>query len=201
MLAKVIKFVRQHLAAVAGIAAIVVTLLLMLLPGQFADLKVTTEVSCRKLNGYQFLFNFKRVNGEVLHPGYYYGNPVLPDETKALPAAIAIIVLFVITIVSLVLYKKSSALFALGGVAEIISSIFFFAMEANVNKFYLPLTETSVTGKTTFIPVIRWTSYLAGALLLIAGAYALYKAILVMKDEIKHPQAKAGGPTYNYLKK
>lgn len=199
MLAKVIKFVRQHLAAVVGIAAIVVTLLLMLLPGQFANLK-TGNVTFNKLNGYEFLFNFKHVNGKVIHPGYYTLNGALPDETKALPAAIAIIVLFVITIVSLVLYKKSSALFALGGLTEIISAIFFFAMEANVNKFYDRPFDI-VNGKVDNFPVIGWVSYLSAVLLLLAGAYALYKAILVMKDEIKHPQAKAGGPTYNYLKK
>ena len=122
------------------------------------------------------------------------------DEVYALPAAIAIIVLFVISIVSLVLYKKSSALFLLGGVTEVASSVFFFAMEANVNKFYSTVTDT-YHGKITFVPVINWVSYVAGALLLLAGAYAIYKAILMMRDEIKHPQSQAGGPTYSYLKK
>ena len=200
MLAKVIKFVRQHLAAVVGIAAIVLTLLLMLLPGQFADLK-TVSIAYNKLNGYEFLFNFKRIEGEVVHPGYYCINNALPDKAKALPAAIAIIVLFVVAIASLVLYKKSSALFLLGGVAEVVSSIFFFAMEASVNKFYDSKVSTTIYGEAKFEPVILWVSYLAGALLLLAGAYVIYKAILVMKDEVKHPQAQAGGPTYNYLKK
>ena len=195
MLQKMIKFVKENLVAVIGIAAIALSLLLMLLPGQFADLLPSKNGDAQfYLNGYEFFFNTKTVNGTTYNPG-------VPGKDFVLPAGIIIFVLMTLTIVSFVFYKKSSALLLLAGLLEVVTSVFFFAMEANAKKYYQIFWSTTEQGKTVYQGSIQWVSYVCGALLVLAGAFAIYKAIMIMRDEIKHPQVQSKTPTYNYLKK
>ncbi len=195
MLQKLTKFVKENIAAVVGIAAIVLSLLLMLLPGQFADLRTST-IDRNKLNGYEFLFNTFYRDGKWFH---YENRAFIEGAGKVLPAAIAIIVLFVLSIVCFCFYKKSSAILMLGGLLTVVSSIFFFAMESNAAKKYGLVYANTVNGKAHYLGVVSWASYVIGAILLIAGAFAIYKSILMLKEEIKHPQQPKKND-YSYLK-
>lgn len=194
MLSKLIKFVKANVVAVVGIAAIVVSLLLCLLPGQFVDLKTPFNHAYNKMSGYEFFFNTVIRDGETVHP-------FINHEAIALPAAIAIFVLALLTIVALVFYKKSSILPLLAGMMLIAIAVLFFAMEASVQNIYHIKWTDTYQGKEQVISTVKWVAYFNGTIITLAGAYIIYKGVLAMKDEIKHPQQETKGNYYSYLKK
>lgn len=201
MLQKLIKFVKENLVAVVGIGAIVLSLLLMLLPGQFAHLypvgDTTNEIF--HLNGYEFFFNTKVVGETTYHPGFLHNQSNLADEAIALPAGIAIFVLMVLAVACLVLNKKSSILLAAATLLLVATSILFFAMEASVQDIYGISWSSEIFGKEKAYGVIQWVSYFDGALLILAAGFVGYKTVLAFKDEIKHPQQPKKND-YSYLK-
>ena len=174
------KFLKQYRVAVLSIGAIVLSLLLLLIPG-FAHFEKIGDDYQYLANGYQFFFNLKAHNGEVASK---FG-------TGNVKAGIAIIVLSGLALIMFCLTKFSSFFVLMGGLMNLTNSILFFSMEASANKVYPPHDDWTTCG---------WVTYFIGALLVIAAGYALYKAVLMMRDEIKHP-AQPKGPSYNYLKK
>lgn len=194
MLSKLIKFVKANVVAVVGITAIVVSLLLCLLPGQFVDLKTPYNPSYNKMNGYQFFFNTVIRDGETVHP-------FINHEAIALPAGIAIFVLALLAIAALVFNKKSSILPLLAGMMLVAIAVLFIAMEASVQNIYNIKWTNGYQGKEQIISTVKWVAYLNGAITLLAGAYVIYKGVLAMKDEIKHPQQETKSNYYSYLKK
>ena len=171
------KFLKENKVAVLSIGAIVLMMLLLLIPG-FARFDANSEI---KANGYQFFFNLMKKPGANENP---YG-------TGTVGAGIAVFVLAGLTIGMFCIAKLSSFFVLLGGLLNLANSIIFFSMEAGARKVYVLTDAGNICG---------WVTYVIAVILLAAAAYAIYKAVLMMKDEIKHP-SQPKGPSYNYLKK
>lgn len=175
-----IKFVKNNKVAVISIGAIVISLLLLLVPG-FAHYTPFKDGYEAYANGYQFIFNTVTHEGAIASA---YGSGIVG-------AGVAIIVLSALAITSFCFTKKSSFFVLLGGLISLTNSILFFSMEASAGKVYKVYDKGTICG---------WVTYVIGALLIIAAAYAIFTSIKMMRDEIKHPQTSKG-TTYNYLKK
>lgn len=176
------KFIKENKIIVFALFVIVLSLGLLAVPG-FTRSHLVGDEPKYLLSGYQTFFNTKYTAASVL-------------ETKVLTgtvaAGIAAIVMLGVTFIGMLFSKKSSFVMALCGLSLLAIAILFFTMEASVTKVIrIPFEGKSNCG---------WVTYVLGALNLIASGLVIYKTVLVMKDEIKHP-AKPKGPTYNYLKK
>ncbi len=174
------KFLKANKVAVLSIGAIVLMMLLLLIPG-FARYDYMSGAFNVKANGYEFFFNLK------VHPGALE----TPYGTGIIGSGIAVFVLAAIAIAMFCLAKFSSFFVLLGGLFNLTISILFFAMESPARKTY-PFTDAG--------NVCGWVTYVIAVILLAAAAYAIYKAVIMMINEIKHPSAPKG-PSYNYLKK
>ena len=174
------KFLKANKLAVLSIGAIVLMMLLLLIPG-FAHYDYLGGKFNVLANGYEFFFNLKTHPGAIAAP-YGSGN---------VGAGIAVFVLAGLAIVMFCLAKLSSFFVLLGGLLNLATSILFFSMEAGARKVYVLTDAGNICG---------WVTYVIAVILLAAAAYAIYKAVLMMKDEIKHP-SQPKGPSYNYLKK
>lgn len=173
------KFLKENKVAVLSIGAIVLMMLLLLIPG-FARFDANSEI---KANGYEFFFNLKTKPGQLSTPLHY--------GTGIVGSGVAVFVLAGLTIGMFCIAKFSSFFVLLGGLLNLTNSILFFSMEAGARKVY-PLWDNG--------NICGWVTYIIAIILLAAAAYAIYKAIMMMRDEVKHPsQPKA--PSYNYLKK
>lgn len=174
------KFIKENKVAVISIGAIVVSLALLFVPG-FAHIYWCEDHFKYLPNGYQFLFNLmvkSEGSGNLLGSG-------------VIGAGIAIFVLMGLAIASFCLSRKSSFFVLLGGLFNFVISILFFSMEASAAKSYTPATDYATCG---------WVTYVLGAIMLLAAIYAIYVAIKMMKDEIKHP-VNQKNQSYSYLKK
>ena len=174
------KFLKANKLAVLSIGAIVLMMLLLLIPG-FARYDYMGGAFSVKANGYEFFFNLKVHSGAIASP---YG-------TGIVGSGIAVFVLAGLAIAMFCIAKISSFFVLLGGLFNLTNSILFFAMEASARKVYVLTDAGSICG---------WVTYVIAVILLAAAAYAIYKAVMMMRDEIKHPSAPKG-PSYNYLKK
>ena len=177
------KFLKENKLAVLSIGVVVLIAVLLAIPGQFAHYALKDSNSyIHNLSGYQFFFNSYRNNLDKA-----IGNSVVGS-------GIALIVLAPFAIASICLGKKSSFFVLLASLFNLTMSILFFTMENASKKAYasMPVYE----GKAA----IGWVAYVAGALLMIVALYLGYKAVMMMKDEVKHPSTPKG-PSYNYLKK
>ena len=175
------KFLKENKLAVLSIGAIVICAILLAIPGQFAHFGIKADGYQHYLSGYQFFFNsYKNTLGNAI--GSVVGS------------GIAIIVLAVVAIALICLWKKSSFFVLLASLVNLTISILFFSMEAAAGKAYpafQPFEGRSFVG---------WPTYVCGALIILVAIYLGYKAVMMMKDEIKHP-SQPKGPSYNYLKK
>ena len=176
-----LKFVKENKIIVLAMTVIVLSLILLAIPGQFAHANLIGDKYSLHFGGYEFIFNTRT---SVLDAKY---------GVSVIGAGIAIIVMMVLSLVGLVFSKKSSFVMMITGLMMLTVSILFFTMEGAAEKSYPAFVFNE--GK-----IITWVNYVAGALMIIAAALVIYKAVMVMKDEIKHP-AKPKGPSYNYLKK
>lgn len=184
-MSKIIKFVKENKIVVFALAVIILSFIFLALPGQFAhaDL-VPNKGFSTKFGGYEFIFNTKE---DVL--GNAYG--------KVVGAGVAAIVMLALSVVGLIFSNKSSFVTIVTGLMLITVSILFFTMEKSAINTY---GSIHTFWYNDMYHIINWVAYVCGGLIVIAGALVVYKSIMMMKDEIKHP-AKAKGPTYNYLKK
>ena len=187
------KFLRENKVIVLALIIVLLSFVLLVLPGQFAhygvkDLtsKVASERFKYNLNGYQWMFaTQKNVYGEQV------GKPVAQG--------IAALVMLALCVPGLLFSKKSSFVALLTTLIMITVSILFFSISAAGAKCY--------TGSLDFIPakdhtyyLILWVPYVIGGLLILAGLLMGYRTFKVMKEEAKAP-TKAKGPTYSYLHK
>lgn len=176
------KFLKENKLAVLSIGVIVLVAILLALPGQFAHYGLVGDDYTYKLSGYQFFFNtYTNVLGNQIGASVVGGG-------------IAIVVLTPFAIASIILGKKSSFFVLLASIFNLVMAILFFTMENASRSAYpsMPVYE----GKAA----MGWVTYLSGALLILVALYLGYKAVMMMKDEIKHP-TQPKGPSYNYLKK
>lgn len=182
-MSKLIKFVRDNKIVVFALAVIVLTFGLLAIPGFSRDVLVGDSFKYY-LSGYETFFNTRYTAAAVLETKVFKG---------VLGAGIAAFVMLILSFVGLLFSKKSSFVMALTGLSLVTVAFLFLTMEPSVRNIltHYPYEDNFVCGCIT---------YIIGALLLIAGGLVIYKTVLRMKDEIKHP-SKAQGPSYNYLKK
>lgn len=181
---KVISFIRENKIISLAIAIVVLSLILLAIPG-FAKFGLRGEGKyIYHSNGYRLFFGgVKSIVPEADNVGGTVG------------AGIAAFVLLIVGGVAAGFSKKSSFVMMLTSLELIATAIVFFTMKGSIEKAYaaFALVEKDL--------VIGFINYFIGAIVLIAGLLLGYKTVMVMKDEIKHPTKSSSGPTYNYLKK
>ncbi len=174
------KFIKENKLAVLSIGSIVLCAIFLALPGQFAHFGIVGDGYLHYLSGYQFFFNtYKNTLGNAI--GSVVG------------AGIAIIVLAAVAIALICLWKKSSFFVLLAAIVNLVIAILFFNMENFAAKAY-PFTPFE--GRS----FVGWPTYLCGAIIILVALYLGYKAVMMMRDEVKHPSAPKG-PKYDYLRK
>lgn len=179
---KLIKFVKENKIITFSLFVIVLAFIFLALPGQFAHYGIGIKSTyLYDISGYQFIFGTLKDSA---------GNAV----GKCVGQGIAIFVMLILTVAGLVFSKKSSFVCMLTGLSLLVISILFFTISVAGQKVYVAF---DVIGKYKY----GWVPYLLGALILVAAGLVIYKTVLMMKDEIKHPTASNKGPTYNYLHK
>lgn len=174
---KVIKFVKENKIITFALAVVVLSFIFLALPGQTAS--VYTLGKEYSLGGYQFFFGTQTTIMDV-------------KLGSAVGQGIAIFVLLILSFVGLFFSRKYSFVTMLTGLALVVIAILFFTISNAGDVAYNAGTMVDVTYK--------WVPYLLGAFLVIAGGLVVYKSVMMMKDEIKHP-SKPQGPSYSYLKK
>ena len=189
---KVIKFVKENRVIVFALCVVLLSFILLALPGQFAHYgplnlssKVASERFLYRLSGYQWIF------GTV--------------ETKlgakigsASAQGIAAFSILALCVPGLLFSKKSSFVALLTTLALITISVLFFTISAAGPKAY-PLYH--IPEKNHAYSLMLWVPYLLGSLLVIAGGLMGYRTFKVMKSEVKNPTVSSKGPSYNYLHK
>lgn len=175
------KFLKENKIAVLSIGAIVICAILLAIPGQFAHFGIVGDGYKHYLGGYQFFFNT-------------YTNQLGDKIGSVVGGGIAIIVLAAVAVALICFWKKSSFFVLLAAIVNLVISILFFNMENFAKKAY---SSFQIFEGRSFV---GWPTYVCGALIILVAIYLGYKAVMMMKDEIKHP-SKPQGPSYNYLKK
>ena len=174
------KFLKKNKLAVLSVAVFVLVAIFLAIPGQFVHFAPKGEdVFTYNLSGYQFFFNTVTKLGTTNPLGHVIG------------AGVTIIVLAVVSIALICFATKSSFFVLLASIVNLVIAILFFCMENAAKGYGFPITDKKFCG---------WPTYLCGALVILLALYLGYKAVMMMKDEIKHP-SKPQGPSYNYLKK
>ena len=172
------KFIKENKILVSALLIVILAFVLLAIPEQFAHFGPAKEGFLYNLSGYQFIF----------------GTEIGDLPNKIVPQGLAIFVMLVVTFVGLLFSKKSSFVCMLSGLSLLVISILFFTISGAGQKVYKAF---DMTNKFAY----GWVPYLLGALILVAAGLVLYRTVIVMKDEIKHPTQSAKGPTYNYLHK
>lgn len=185
---KLVKFIKENKVIVFALAIVVLSLVLLALPGQYAhygvgpirDGKATYAFY---LSGYQWMF------GTV-------ENVVGDKIGSAVPSVIAALVLLGLSFIGLLFSKKSSFVALLVSLALVVVAVLFFTTSPAGFKAY-PNFLPAEDGDFTYM---SWVPYVVASFTLIAGGLMMYRTVLVMRDEIKHP-SQPKGPTYSYLHK
>ena len=188
---KVIKFVKENRVIVFALCVVLLSFILLALPGQFAHYgplnlssKVASERFLYRLSGYQWIF------GTV--------------ETKlgakigsASAQGIAAFVLLILSLFGLLFSKKSSFVSLLTSLVLITTAILFLSISAAGVKAY---PNWHIKPEDSVYTLMRWVPYLIGSLVILAGLLMGYRTFKVMRDEVKRP-VQSKGPSYNYLHK
>ena len=185
---KVVKFLKENKIITLSLIIVILSFVLLALPGQFAHLdvgpmreKITYKYN---LNGYQWMFaTVKNVFDKPI------GSPV--------GSGIAAFVMLILVFVGLLFSKKSSFASLLVSLALITISILFFASSVATEKAYSSVYTIDPNGE---YHNMSWVPYVVGSLTIIAGGLMMYRTVLVLRDEIKRP-TQGKGPTYSYLHK
>lgn len=176
-MSKIIKFIKENKILVFALGVIVLSFVFLALPGQFVKYGLSRDKDyIFELSGYEFMFGIDLAG--------------LPKKASA--QGIAIFVMLILSIVGIAFSKKSSFVEMVTGLVLITVSILFFTISEAGAKVYTEFLK----GDYAYC----WVPYLLGGLLVVAGLLVVYKAVMTMKDEIKHPAAPKG-PSYNYLHK
>lgn len=175
------KFIKENKLAVLSVVAVVVCAILLAIPGQYAHFGIVTDTYTYKLSGYQLFFNTG-----VDKIGNALGSLV--------GGCVAILVLAALGLISIFFGKKSSFFVLLAAIFDLVVASLFFGMENFVAKSYTRFR--TFEGKF----FVSWPNYICASIFILLAIYLGYKAIMMMKDEIKHPSTPKG-PSYNYLKK
>ena len=185
---KVIKFVKENKVIVFALLVVLLSFVLLALPGQFAHYGINGYKNGRytfeyHLNGYQWMF------GTVED---VFGNKI----GSASAQGIAAFVMLVLCVPGLLFSKKSSFVALLTSLALITISVLYFTISAAGLKAYPNFVQAEDNAYTLML----WVPYVIGSLVLIAGGLMGYHTFLVMKEEVKRP-SQSKGPHYSYLKK
>lgn len=190
LLSKTIAFVRENKIITFAFAVVILSFVFLALPGQFAhygplNLSQKPYEFAYKLSGYQFIFGTVKnsFTGEKI--GHYSKEGV------------AIFVLLILTIPGLIFSKKSSFVSLVTGLVLVTVSILFFT----ISKAGLKAYPSFLQEENHLYSLILWVPYVLGGFIIIAGGLVLYRTVMVMKDEVKHPTQSTKGPSYNYLHK
>jgi len=190
LIGKCLSFIKENKIIVFALCVVLLSFVLLALPGQFAHYgvlnlrsKVASERFLYRLNGYQWMFGTQE--------------NVLGDKIgSAVPQGIVAFSFLILSVFGLLFSKKSSFVALLTSLLLITTAILYFTMAPAGLKAY----PNFLQAKDHEYYLILWVSYVIGALILIAGGLMSYRTIKVMKDEVKHP-TQSKGPTYNYLHK
>ena len=192
---KVVKFIKENKTIIFALLVVILSFVLLALPGQFAHygfdgVKNGRNIFKYNLSGYQFMFGTYKNP----HTSATIGGPVAQG--------IAIFVMLILCACGLVFAKKSSFVSLLVSLSLVVIAILFFTISVAGAKVYkggpdfLPADSTSKIKYSLY----TWVPYVLGGLIMLAGLLMCYRTFKVMKDEVKRPQ-QAKGPSYSYLHK
>ena len=190
---KVIKFIKENKVAMLALCVVLLSFVLLAIPGQFAHYgvnilssKKASERFIYHLSGYQWIFATQKT---------VYNSDVALGTASA--QGIAAFALMILCVPGLLFSKKSSFVALLTSLALITVAVLFFSISAAGPKSY---PNWHIQPSNNEYALILWVPYVIGALTIIAGALMTYKTFLTMKSEVKSP-TQSKGPTYSYLKK
>lgn len=163
---------RVFLTSIITIAVLVVSCILLIIPGQFATIKG------QGYNGYEVIFHFSNIDGI----NYLADNN---PGSRASVAGILGLVFILFALASLIPSRKSPVLPIVGGAFTLLAGAMFMSMNLTINVVY------NGRGELNFVP------YLVGALLLFFGAALIILGAFNVKEQSKVINAKK---EYSYLK-
>lgn len=175
------KFIKENKVFVIALAVIVLCGILLGLPGQSFHTVPFVDGFKEHFNCYKFMFGRCETTA-----GVAFG--------KVVPAGIACVVLVGLSIAGLFFSNKSSFIAMLTGAAMLVASILMFTFTKSGYKAYGMYLDKNFGG-------MGWAVWVSASLMLLASALVIYKAVLMLKDEMKRPAKSNNGPSYNYLKK
>ena len=176
------KFLRENKIIVISLAIVLLSFVLLLLPGQFAHYAANGKKTFfYNLNGYQWMFaTVQNTSGKIGSVSAH---------------GIAALALLGVCVPGLLFSKKSSFVSLITTLVLITAAILFFTISAAGAKAY-PTFHNYGKGDYAY----GWVPYLIGGLVVLAGLLMGYRTFKVMKDEIKRPSQQKG-PHYSYLHK
>lgn len=171
---------RVLLTSVIAISILVLSICLLLLPGQFAVAgDRANALNC--LNGFELFFNFK-INGDKNYLNENYGGRVSA-------AGIIILIITLLSIVATYFQKKSSSLTILAGALDCVIGLMYLLMNIWVK----------LCGYRYNLIYLSWVTYVNGAIILLLGAYLIYFGVRLYQEEVKGSLGQ-NAVKYNYLK-
>ena len=192
---KLLNFIKNNKAIVFAFVVVVLAFVFLALPGQFAHFGKNADSFLYKLSGYQFIFakGKNSITGKLITDTY--------KNIKVIKQGVTIIVMLGLSLVGLLFSKKSSFVALLTSIILIVVAILFFTISVAGAKVYTnPVFQPADKKIGEKYSLYLWVPYVLGGLILIAGGFMLYRTILVLRDEVKHP-VQQKGPSYNYLHK
>ena len=191
---KLVKFIKENKIIVLAFLIVLLTFGFLALPGQFAHYDLGPIDSHGRatftynLSGYEWIFATVRKVGSTSKKEYI---------GSVVPSGIAELALLALSIVGLCFSKKSSFVSLLVSLTLITIAILFFCTSAASSVSYHYYHAVAEKGDFSNI---GWVPYVVASLNLIAGGLMMFRTILVLKEEAKHP-VQQKGPSYSYLKK
>lgn len=189
---KLLAFIKNNKVIVFALVVVLLSFLLLALPGQFAHYGVDGFEHGRytfkyNLNGYQWIFaTVKKINSDT-KIGHVTGY------------GISLFVLLVLSFGGLLFSHKSSFVSLLTSLALITVAILLFTVSHASLKAYSDFGVWDKVGQR--YTNINWVPYVVASLVIIAGFAMFVRTVKVLKSEIKNPAPASKGPHYNYLHK
>ena len=192
LVGKCLAFIKENKIIVAALVVVLLSFVLLALPGQFAHYGLDSATKkpytfSYNLSGYGFMFGVAK---------HKYTGDDMPG-VKAIGQGIAIFVMLVLCVPGLLFSKKSSFVALLTSLALVVVAILFFTISAASAKAYPALHHPGKDGEYS---IMSWVPYVTGSLVMLAGLAMCYRTFLVLKAEAKAP-VQPKGPSYSYLKK
>ena len=178
---------KAKIVVIFSLAAIILTLILFAIPGQFVSIwnkTLADGIDPTRMGGYEFIF------GGSTYVRNNCGGPTVDRPAVVSGAGIAFLVLLVLAVVCYVFYKKSSALLLLAGIIMLVATIMLFCVKSWIDACWPKHAENSVG---------LWVPYLMASFLALSTIGTFYVAIMTLKEESKQPYTPKK-ETYSYLK-